>query len=339
MHRPPGRDAHLEGTEVGRLNGSVASAGGAVDLDREKLLERLPGILLGKMLSTGLEDEPHAAVEDRLDERLLPSAGKIGERHIAEEDDVVAGPRLDVVGHPGESFRGNTAAGCRGLHRAGDDERRLEAGVAADTGIEEPQIPARRGIDDEDLCLPRRHIDRELEGVVFRRPLLRLRGDADRKEARSLLRRMPGEDRLLAAVPENELDGGSHGVVVDELHLHTAAGQAAGLDGGDDRDGVVEGHFRGGEDVGDGDVGRGLRRTDRDRDHRRPRLPAGGLGRAADRIERIDADGRTAVGDEDDPAKDTVGGVVEGHRDPLPESRVGPAARGILRRRIAAAGL
>ena len=150
---------------------------------------------------------------------------------------------------------------------------------------------------------------------------------------------MPGEDRLLAAVPENELDSGSHGVVVDELHLHAAAGQAARLDRGDDRDGVVEGHFRGGEDVGDGDVSRRLRRTDRDRDHRRPRLPAGGLGRAADRIEWIDADGRTAVGNEDDPAEDTVGGVVEGHRDSLPKRRVGPAARGILRGRIAAAGL
>ena len=38
---------------------------------------------------------------------------------------------------------------------------------------------------------------------------------------------MPGEDRLLAAVAEHEVDGGCDGVVVDEFHLHAAAGQAA----------------------------------------------------------------------------------------------------------------
>ena len=109
------------------------------------------------------------------------------------------------------------------------------------------------------------------------------------------------------------------------------------MDRGDDRDGVVEGHFRSGEDVGDGDVGRGLRGADRDRDHGRSRLPAGGLGRAADRIERINADRRAAVGDEDDPAENAIGGVVEGHRDPLPERRVGATSRAVIGRRIAAA--
>ena len=98
MHRPAGGHLHSQRLERRGFHGGRAVARRLVDRDRKQLCQRGFGILARKVLAARLQHEAYPAARHRLDEGLLPRDVEDGRGHVAEHDQVVARPLLDVAG-------------------------------------------------------------------------------------------------------------------------------------------------------------------------------------------------------------------------------------------------
>ena len=198
--------------------------------------------------------------------------------------------------------------------------------------VDEPQIPAGRMIDHQHLRPTVRDGDRCLHQIVFADGLLGLRRYGDGQQTGARLLRVPLEDDLLPSLLELHSSRLEHLTTRrPQFHRHFAARQARRLQRGVDRDGVIEGDDRCSQHVGDGQIDGGIDRSDRHRDHRGPRLAARCLRRATHRIERVDADRGTAIGDQHDAREPAARRIVHRHLHRCTERRVERVERRLCR--------